>query len=138
MRNIFTYGSLMFDPVWSRVVGSRYDRCEAILQGYDRKGVRGEVYPAIIPGGAHSQVPGLVHLDVSTADMEKLDQFEGEYYFRKTVQVITLDMAILPAEIYVLKQEYYAIISNRDWDPVHFATTGIHYFMHNCMDLDEQ
>jgi len=137
MPNVFTYGSLMFAPVWSRVVVSSYDRCEAILPGYDRIGVRDEVYPVIIPSAFHSQVEGIVYLDVSTSDLGRLDQFEGEYYFRKTEQVITFDIAKLPAEVYVLKEEYYAILSHREWDPVHFSTTGIHFFMHSYMNTDE-
>jgi gamma-glutamylcyclotransferase (GGCT)/AIG2-like uncharacterized protein YtfP len=138
MTNIFTYGSLMFDPVWSKVVEGSYDRFECILHGYDRKGVRGEVYPVIVPSSHHSQVQGIVYRDVSDSDLDRLDQFEGEYYFRKTEQVITLDMLILPAEVYVLMEEYYSILSPQKWDPVHFSTTGIHYFIHRYMGNDKQ
>jgi gamma-glutamylcyclotransferase (GGCT)/AIG2-like uncharacterized protein YtfP len=138
MVNVFTYGSLMFDPVWSRVVAGSYERCEGILQGYDRKGVRNEIYPVIVPSAAESQVQGLVYLDVSAADLALLDRFEGLYFFRKPEQVITADKAILSAEVYVLKEEYYTIISPREWDPVHFSTTGIYFFIHRYMETDEQ
>jgi len=137
MPHVFTYGSLMFDTVWSRVVTGNYDRCEAILQGYDRKGILGEVYPVIVPSSVHSQVPGIVYRDVSRADLTRLDVFEGEYYFRRTDTVVTEKMETFPAEIYVLKEEYYTIISPREWDPVGFSTTGIHYFIHNHMNSDE-
>jgi len=137
MVNVFTYGSLMFDPVWSRVVESCYDRRTAILQGYDRKAVRGEFFPVIVPSAPCSRVEGLVYLNVSASDLARLDRFEGEYYYRKAEQVAAPDMTILPAEIYVLKEEYYAVISPREWDPVHFSTTGIHYFMHHYLDTDE-
>jgi gamma-glutamylcyclotransferase (GGCT)/AIG2-like uncharacterized protein YtfP len=138
MPNVFTYGSLMFDPVWSRVVEGRYARCEAILQSYERKGVRDELYPVIVPSSVYSQVQGIAYLDVSASDLDRLDQFEGEYYFRKTEQVVTSDMTILPAEVYVLKEEHYTIISPKTWDPELFSTTGIHLFMHTYMDTDEQ
>lgn len=138
MPNVFTYGSLMFDPVWSGVVNGSYDRYEAILQGYERKGVRGEVYPVIVPSPAPSQVQGIVYLDVSSSDMARLDLFEGEYYFRKTEQVVTLDMTILPVEIYVLKEEYYAVIAPDEWDAEYFSTTGIHLFMQSYMNSDKQ
>jgi gamma-glutamylcyclotransferase (GGCT)/AIG2-like uncharacterized protein YtfP len=138
MPHIFTYGSLMFDPVWSRVVDGSYDRCEAILQGYDRKGVRHEVYPVIVPSTIHSLVQGIVYLDVSSSDLAKLDGFEGEYFFRKKEQAVTPDMTILPVEVFVLKEEYYAIISSAKWDPEHFSTTGIHFFIHTYMDTDKQ
>ena len=138
MVSVFTYGSLMFDPVWSRVVAGSYERCEAILQGYDRKAVRGETYPVLIPSSALSQVQGVVYCNVSSADLARLDHFEGEYYFRKTEQIITKEKKAFPAEVYVLKEEYYNIISHKEWDPVHFCTTGIHFFLHSFMVTDKQ
>jgi len=138
MPNVFTYGSLMFDSVWSRVVAGSYERCEAILQGYDRKAVRHEEYPVIVPCPGHSQVEGIAYLDVSASDLLRLDRFEGEYYFRQTEQAVTPDMKIFPVEVYVLKEEYYAIISPRAWDPEHFSTTGIQRFIHTYMAADEQ
>jgi len=128
----------MFDTVWSRVVAGSYDRSIATLQGYDRKGLLGEEYPVIVPSSVHSQVQGIVYHDVSPADLTRLDLFEGEYYFRKTEQVITEKMATTQAEIYVLKEEYYTLISPRKWDPVHFTTTGIHYFIHKHFNSEEQ
>ena len=138
MTNIFTYGSLMFDSVWSKVVTGSYDRLESVLQGYDRKGVYNELYPVVVPSSFHSQVRGIVYRNVSISDLDRLDQFEGEYYFRKTEKVITLELRILAAEVYVLKEEYYSIISPQGWDPVHFSTTGIHSFMHSYMGGEKQ
>ena len=138
MINIFTYGSLMYDLVWSRVVAGTYERSEAVLQGYDRKGLRDEVYPVIVPSSPHSQIEGIVYCDVTSSDLARLDKFEGEYYFRKTEPVILSDMTELSAETYVLKEEYYSIISPKDWDPVHFSTTGIHYFIHQYMGNAKQ
>lgn len=137
MVHVFTYGSLMFDAVWSKVVKGSYDRSEAILQGYDRKGVRNEVFPVIVPSAPASQVQGIVYLDVAASDLARLDEFEGEYYFRKTEQVITPDLEVMPAEVYILKEEYYAVISPTEWDPVHFSTTGIHHFIHRYMGSGE-
>jgi hypothetical protein len=128
----------MFDTVWSRVVTGSYDRSEALLRGYDRKGLLGEVYPVIVPSSVLSQVQGIVYHDVSLSDLTRLDLFEGEYYFRKTEQVVTEKMMIIPAEIYILKEEYYTLISPWKWDPVHFSTTGIHYFIHKHFNADEQ
>jgi len=134
MAHVFTYGSLMFDRVWSEVVEGSYDRTESCLQGYDRKSVRDEEYPVIVPSSSHSQVEGIVYFDISATDVARLDRFEGEYYFRKTVEVITVDTIILPAEVYILKEEYYSIISFEKWDPVQFSSTGIHFFMQSYLE----
>jgi len=138
MPNIFTYGSLMFDQVWCRVVKGDYERCEAVLQGYDRKCVRGEVYPALFPSAPQSQVQGIVYLDISAADLGSLDRFEGDYYFRKTEQVNTREAGIVSAEVYVLKEEYYSILSHQDWDPEYFSSHGIHYFIHSYMNTEKR
>ncbi|KPK28515.1 MAG: hypothetical protein AMJ61_01980 [Desulfobacterales bacterium SG8_35_2] len=138
MVNIFTYGSLMFDPVWTRVVAGSYERADAILPGYDRKAVQGETYPVLIPSSPLSQVQGVVYFEVLSADLSRLDIFEGRCYFRKTEQIITEDKNVIAAEVYVLKEEYYAIISHKEWDPVHFSTTNIHLFLHSHVDTDEQ
>ena len=138
MFSVFTYGSLMFEPVWSRGVAGSYERYEAILQGYDRKAVRGEIYPVLIPSSMLSQVQGIVYCDVSSSDLARLDHFEGEYYFRKTEQIITEEKKAFPAEVYVLKEEYYSIISHKAWDPVHFSMTGIHFFLPRFMGTDKQ
>ena len=138
MPNVFTYGALMFDPVWSRIVANGYDRCDAILRGYERKGVRDEVYPVVVPSSEYSQVRGVVYLDVSPSDLIRLDQFEGEYYLRKKVMVATEEEGTFSAEVFILKEEYYAVISPEEWDPVHFSTTGIHYFLHHYMKTEEQ
>ena len=128
----------MFDSVWSRVVADSYNRREAILQGYDRKCVRNESYPVIVPSSRDSQIQGLVYENVSRSDLVRLDQFEGEYYVRKSLQVVTLDMATLPAEVYVLKEEYYSIISHGEWCSVQFSSVGIHSFIHRYMGGEKQ
>jgi len=138
MTNIFTYGTLMFDEVWSRTVEQGYERSESLLQGYDRKCVRGEVYPVLVPSSPASQVQGITYRNVSASDLARLDEFEGEYYFRKTEQVISLDKTILPADVYVLKEEYYSIITPREWDPVYFITKNIHVFIHQYLGGDRQ
>ena len=128
MTNIFTYGTLMFEEIWSQVVTGEYRRFPAILDGYDRKMARDEEYPVLYPHAPSSQVEGFVYLDVSDADLEKLDYFEGEYYFRKSEDVLVLESGKMPAAVYVLKEEYYSIISNKNWDPDYFKTQGIDLF----------
>lgn len=137
MPNIFTYGSLMFDQVWSRVVKGDYDRCESFLQGYDRKGIRGEVFPALFPAAPESRVQGIVYFDVAASDLVSIDRFEGEYYFRTTELVDTEEAGLISAEIYVLKEEYYTILSRHNWDAEHFSTRDIYFFIHSYLDSEE-
>lgn len=134
MPNIFTYGSLMFPQVWPLVVAGSYRKTGAVLRGYERKGVKGEVYPVLVPSSPYSQVHGVVYFDVSPDDLSRLDIFEGEYYFRKTEQVTTEDAEAISAGVYILKEEYYTIISPHGWDAEQFEKTGLHFFIDKYLD----
>jgi gamma-glutamylcyclotransferase (GGCT)/AIG2-like uncharacterized protein YtfP len=81
--NIFTYGSLMFERVWTVVVAGTYRKTNARLLGYQRRKIRGEAYPALVPGAADDQVDGVVYLDVGQRDAVRLDRFEGAFYSKK-------------------------------------------------------
>ncbi len=76
--NVFTYGSLMYRPVWERVVVGRYGAVEGTLRGYARRRITGEVYPALLRAEPESVVAGILYLDVSPRDLAALDHFEGE------------------------------------------------------------
>lgn len=127
--NVFTYGSLMFDPVWHSVVSGRGHRSTAAsLAGYRRFAVLGETYPGVIawPGG---RVDGRLYLDVDPADVARLDAFEGADYDRVTVTVQA------PGEVppAVAAGLYLYLPTDRlapdDWDVEAFAREGIHRFM---------
>lgn len=84
--HVFTYGSLMFDPVWSRVVSARYRSVPAVLRDFRRHAIAGETYPATVaaPGG---EIRGRLWLSVQPPDLARLDRFEGAEYRRETVEV---------------------------------------------------
>lgn len=128
VTNIFTYGSLMFAPVWDVLVSEHYNSEPAVLGGYRRFAVRGEDYPVIKPDPQQSCVEGVVYYDVSKEDLLRLDDFEGEYYLRKAVHVIAGGKRVL-AEVYSLHPKYYAIALPQPWDAEKFSHSGIHRFM---------
>ena len=84
--NVFTYGSLMFDEVWCKVVAGRYRSQPAVLHEHRRYAVTGVCYPAIVamPG---ERLHGLLYLDVGTDDLARLDAFEGDEYRRDALPV---------------------------------------------------
>jgi gamma-glutamylcyclotransferase (GGCT)/AIG2-like uncharacterized protein YtfP len=98
--HVFTYGSLMFDPVWQRVVRGRYRSTPATLDGHVRLIVEGETYPGMIVRTG-SQVAGVLYFDVDTADLAALDYFEGQDYERICVSVNTDFDGIVQAETYL-------------------------------------
>lgn len=137
MVNIFTYGTLMFAEIWSRVVVGEYDKSPAILNGYDRKLARGEIYPVLFPSTAFSLVEGTVYIGVTDADLQEIDSFEGKYYSRQSAEVLVREAAKLPVQVYVLKEEYYSIISHKNWDPARFRIDGIQLFLNRFTGLTQ-
>lgn len=95
--NVFTYGSLMFAPVWNRVVAGSYRSAPARARGYRRFAVRGASYPAVLPD-APAAVIGRVYFDVAGDDLARLDAFEGDEYRRDTIAIELLDPDVDPVD----------------------------------------
>lgn len=137
MSNIFTYGSLMFPEVWERVVGSNYHCSSARLDGYLRRQLRDEIYPVIVQHGPASHVDGRLYIGVSTEDLARLDRFEGEYYVRRSVEVITgREGTSCEAFAYVLSEHYRHLLSDREWDPGFFREHGLRLFLDHYAGFD--
>lgn len=129
LMNIFTYGSLMFEPVWSTVVVGTYARRKARLFGYQRRKLKGETYPALIPGKHLDFVDGIIYFDVDSKDKVRLDRFEGAYYTKKMETLTLTDNRLVTAQVYVFRPEYQALVDEESWSPEWFEKTGIHNFM---------
>jgi gamma-glutamylcyclotransferase (GGCT)/AIG2-like uncharacterized protein YtfP len=127
--NIFTYGSLMFNEVWSKVVRGTYEHVDAGLYGYQRKKVKGQAYPCVFPAGSADYVHGKLYRGVVDEDICSLDRFEGEYYQREWKECELSDGSKLPAWVYVFKKQYTYLIGAEDWDPDRFSRVGMYSFL---------
>lgn len=127
MHNIFTYGSLMFSPVWERVVHGQYESQPAVLHGYQRLAVKYEEYPVAIPCQPCS-INGLLYLNVNNEDLSRLDEFEGDYYARTAVTLLVHHKP-MSGYVYVLKDQYKNIASSQPWDVIQFQKQGINAFL---------
>ena len=119
--HIFTYGTLMFEAIWLRVTGIKCNSCRAQISGFQRKAVKGQVYPVLIPGSKNDKVDGIIYLGVNDDIIQKLDRFEGQAYKRRKVQVEINDGSKIPAQTYILKKTFFSIIENKTWDQQQFA-----------------
>lgn len=119
MAQVFTYGSLMFDAVWNRVVRQRHVAQRARLHGYCRHALSGRDYPGIVAAPGQS-VDGVLWQDVSQADLARLDIFEGDEYRRITVAVVLADTGdALAAQTYLYTGP--DLLPGQGWDPAHFV-----------------
>lgn len=131
MSHVFTYGSLMFEMVWNRVIEGEYEKSAATLANYIRRTVINEEYPAVFRQMDSAGVRGILYFNVTDNDVLRLDKFEGQFYTRKREQVTVEKSTQLSAEVYVIQDRYRHIVSENEWDPVHFKTTGIKRFIQN-------
>ncbi len=131
LMNVFTYGSLTFDRIWSLVVRGSYRSQPARVGGFARFAVTGQDYPGVLrqPGG---QVDGRLYFDVEPADLARLDHFEGADYERVATEaaLVQADAAVpvqAPAQIYLFR--FPDRLSAAPWDINGFAREGIHRFV---------
>ena len=127
--NIFTYGSLMFDAVWARVIGVEYEKHNARIHGYRRQALKNFTYPALIAGAEEEFVDGVVYLNVSPGDVGTLDCFEGKYYQRIGLSCILKDGSPIEADTYIFRENYRQMLDEKPWDVKKFEDIGIRTFL---------
>jgi gamma-glutamylcyclotransferase (GGCT)/AIG2-like uncharacterized protein YtfP len=117
--HVFTYGTLMFPPVWHEVTGSLAFGKAATLVGFERRALRGRTYPGLVeaPDGS---TEGILYVDVSETALRRLDAFEGDEYERATVTVQTHG-GPRTATTYVLAPRRREDLEHFDWEPPRFA-----------------
>ncbi len=116
--HVFTYGSLMFAPVWERVVQGAYRSAAATLDQHVRFSLVDDTYPGMV-ASAGSSVAGVVYFDVDAADLAALDYFEGSEYRRTPVQLRLEDGAALAGQTYLFTA--LGRLSDQAWNPDTFA-----------------
>lgn len=81
--HFFAYGTLMCEDILLAATGCRFTGVRGVLRDYERRTIRGEVYPGIVvtPGKV---VEGLVYSDLPEVTWRCLDTFEGEMYQRRS------------------------------------------------------
>lgn len=137
MVNVFTYGTLMFPEVWTRVVQGEYESIRGTLHGYRRRCLTKETYPVAFEGALSERVLGEVYLNVSEEDLQRLDDFEGRYYSRKTEDIILEDGKIIRAGVYILKTDYYQMVEDNPWDIEWFRLVGMGRFLEQYQGFEK-
>lgn len=127
-QNIFIYGSLMFDRVWDVLIRDAYSKTAASLYDYRRVCVKQEDYPALIEyKDAH--VDGVLVIGIMPPDINVLDRFEGEYYCRKKVKVVSENGEKIDAETYIFREVYRGLLTKDEWGVDNFRKHGIDRFL---------
>ncbi len=113
--SFFAYGSLIFPEIMYRVTGCQPKAKDAVLKNYSRYLVENACYPGIAKK-AYGHVSGKLYLEVNQTTFKALDNFEGELYERREVEIVT-ELKILKAQTFVITSEYIGRLSSRPWNP---------------------
>jgi gamma-glutamylcyclotransferase (GGCT)/AIG2-like uncharacterized protein YtfP len=132
--NVFTYGSLMYAGVWSRVVAGSYAQQNGVVRGYQRRQVKNEQYPGLVKG--QGSVEGVIYFDVSAEDIIRLDQFEGELYRREMVEVACVNGERTQAAVYLIRNRFKGILGG-EWSKVEFERNGLAEFEARYVGFDK-
>lgn len=127
--NVFAYGSLMFAPVWRKIVGRSCPGVRARLGGYSRRIIRGEVYPCAIASQLSDCIDGVLYINIDMSDIERLDAFEGPRYTRMFETCLRVHGGCTHAYVYVLRDAWSHLVDTRPWNPRQFARSGIKRFL---------
>lgn len=131
-RHIFTYGSLMFPPVWGSITVGEYKSLSATVEGIKRVKIvskqSADTYPVAFKHPNAGILTGQLYLDVSPEDIARLDTFEGSYYERETITVTTSN-GPLNADIYLLKKRHLYLATELSWSPEEFEKQDLNTFI---------
>eukprot|EP00882_Tetradesmus_deserticola_P009645 GHRQ01010183.1.p1 GENE.GHRQ01010183.1~~GHRQ01010183.1.p1 ORF type:complete len:164 (+),score=28.61 GHRQ01010183.1:245-736(+) len=102
----FVYGTLMAPEVLQLLIKRVPKSRAATLNGYARYRVKEQVFPAIIPAKSSSKVTGMVLMELSRSELDILDVYESEEYYRAAVEPEVEDGTKVPADVYIWKDEH--------------------------------
>lgn len=114
MKNLFTYGTLMWPDIMTGVIGRRIEGRPAVLENARRLRVKGQDYPSLI--SANGTVSGVLYENLTSGDIAALDLFEGPEYDRRPVEVV-VDGQKIEAETYFTSNAGLLLLEETEWTP---------------------
>lgn len=113
MLSFFFYGTLMDSDLQAVVLGGRLPvGVPAVLDGYRRRLVAGQDYPAIVPA-KNTSVSGLLVAGISPAMAARASVYEGDQYDAVSLAVTTTDGAACDAWTFL--PQAHVRLSTHDW-----------------------
>jgi len=131
---VFVYGTLLLPVVRERVTGAALRPRPARLAGFERRRVRGETYPTLVPAPGGS-VEGLLLEGVDARALAALDAYEGPCYERIAVRVeVAQDPPLVAIEaveawVFLLAAEHRARAGDEPWDLERFTREHLESFL---------
>jgi len=131
---LFTYGTLEIALVMEAVTGRGFPSAVAVLPNFSRFLLQGETYPGIYRdfGG---EVAGVLYEGVDHDSLVLLDLFEGDFFRREKVEVMTPSRPRVDAWTYVVPPEHRLLFSTQLWDRDTFVALHLKDFLPYCREF---
>ncbi len=126
--NVFVYGTLMAPQIIAAVIGREPASEPAVLAGYRRSCLEGELYPGIRPD-PQARVQGLLYRHLQDQELHSLDRFEGDLYRRSAVTIDLQDRPSLQAEAYIVRPQHRHRLTDDPWDYAAFEQRFLERFV---------
>jgi hypothetical protein len=131
VQGLFVYGTLQFANIVGPILGYIPAASPAILSGWVRLRVKNQNYPGILPladaqkAGLwlqnRSEVSGLLYVDLTSADLQTLDRYEGVEYERQLVGLRSNQCQSVWT--YVFQPSFYRRLLPQTWESDDFLTS---------------
>jgi hypothetical protein len=120
---LFAYGTLMFPTIIHAVIGRIPDQQPAMIEGYRRLVVAGELFPGLIANNeGGDSVEGVIYFNMSPKEWERLIAFEDPFYNLERVDVHCSGREI-SALAFVLPPALSSLLSEKVWEPGAFRVS---------------
>eukprot|EP01026_Neomeris_dumetosa_P026613 TRINITY_DN21708_c0_g1_i5.p3 TRINITY_DN21708_c0_g1~~TRINITY_DN21708_c0_g1_i5.p3 ORF type:complete len:150 (+),score=12.54 TRINITY_DN21708_c0_g1_i5:28-477(+) len=136
---LFVYGTLLADEVIKVLLKRVPKQRTATLKGYTRYGIKGQVFPAIVPTNNKQSVAGQIMMGLSQKEMKILDEYESDEYFRELVEVlIPQEEEAMQVYVYVWRDQFRYLLDGNSWDYRTFRERHLNTYLANCHGWSEE
>ena len=94
-------------------------------------GLRGQVYPAIVPASDET-LDGVLWEALDPPALARIHRFEGPLYERQLRSVAISSGELRPAFVYVLRPEHAGLLADASWDEAGFRARHLADFLGAC------
>lgn len=127
----------MYPEVLKALTGRVPHNEPGIVSGFRRYRIKGQVFPATIPSTPDSTVKGLILFDLLPKELEILDAFEGEEYYKHPVKVVLKSSnKSLDTVMYLWQNSLRSLLlPGEDWDPEAFKLNQLERYTCMCEEF---
>mgnify|MGYP000860520224 CR=1 FL=1 len=120
--NLFVYGTLMDPEIYQLVTEQKRFPSPSVAIGFKVLKIKNAVFPGMIifcDGKAY----GALYHDISEKELEKLDNYEDDFYERIIIECYSEDKQITQAWAYIVPERNHDVLSSSEWHFPKFRDT---------------